>query len=401
MEVELTHLFTFFRSLGGVQTVLRHHHRNDPQHGIQSRFIIFFETERPTIPRVGFLGLSWRSTIWSARKRFQNAVSQHPIGVAVYVNCWGMPFLADLDGAARRIAVLHTHYPDLESDLRRQAGLLDGVLCVTASLARKVRTALPDLPEQRIELLPVPVSVPDRPAEKGPLTGRKMILGFSGRVSKEQKRVDRFPELIRCLEQAGIDFRLDIVGEGPQRAWLQRQFRHHPRVRIYGKLLGDDYWEVLARWDFTVFVSDYEGLPITMLEAMSLGALPLYPAIGSGGDAYAATVRSDLLYPPNDFRQLAVTLGDLRHASPDQMKDLRQRARAATEQHLGNKYGTIFSSFTKCIVERPRISKSSFPRRPFFLTDYCPFGLLRRLYREGFFRRNDDLSMRFEKSAAG
>jgi glycosyltransferase involved in cell wall biosynthesis len=222
------------------------------------------------------------------------------------------------------------------------------------------------------------------------LAGRKLILGFSGRVSKEQKRVDRFPELVRCLEQAGIDFRLDIVGDGPERDWLQRKFRRHPRVRIYGKLLGDDYWDVLARWDFAVFVSDYEGLPITMIEAMSLGALPLYPAIGSGGDVYAAKVRSDLLYPPNDFRRLAMTLDDLRHASPDQLSDLRQRARAATAQHLGQAYDSIFSSFIKKIVDLPRISKASFPRRPFFWTDYCPFGVLRRFCADGFFRRNDD-----------
>lgn len=390
MDVELTHFFTFFHTLGGVQTVLRHHHGQDPRLGIQSRFVIFFETGQDPVPRVEFLGLSGWSTVRSARRKFREAVRRGRTGVAIYLNGWGLPIFADLDGAARRIAVLHTHHPRLEADLPRLRGLVDGMLCVTASLAENIPAALPELPNERIELLPVPISVPDQHRDKTPLAGRRVIFGFSGRVSKDQKRVDRLPEVVRCLDQAGIEFRFDVVGDGPERRWLEARFRGDSRVRVYGQLSGQEYWNVLGQWDFAVFVSDFEGLPITMLEAMSFGALPLYPAIGSGGDAYAAGLRPDLLYPPNDLRRLASTVTTLLRTDPDPMPDLRRRAQSAAAQHRVDRYDTIFGCFVRKILELPRLSTASFPARPFFWTDHVPFGALRRLQRDGFFRRNDD-----------
>ena len=60
-----------------------------------------------------------------------------------------------------------------------------------------------------------------------------------------------------------------------------------PTGLFHGRKSGDEYYSVLSGWDFITSVSDYEGLPISMLEAFSTG-YSARPAIGCGGDEYAA-----------------------------------------------------------------------------------------------------------------
>ena len=101
---------------------MRHHHSTDSRWGLRSKFVVFFEPDAPPIPQVSGLGLSWSTTISSARRRFKVKTSLSRTGVAVYINFWGMCFFADLDNADRRMAVLHTHYPALEAHLQLHRG---------------------------------------------------------------------------------------------------------------------------------------------------------------------------------------------------------------------------------------------------------------------------------------
>src|SRR5262245_5515543 len=107
--IQITHYFTFFRSLGGVQSLLRRHFEKDAAWGLDSNIAAFFDPRASVEPRVRGLGLSWRSTVWSARRAFARELSDFRRSFAVYNNFWGLPFFADCDGAQRRIAVLHSY----------------------------------------------------------------------------------------------------------------------------------------------------------------------------------------------------------------------------------------------------------------------------------------------------
>ena len=108
---------------------------------------------------------------------------------------------------------------------------------------------------------------------------RGVVVGGVGRMKREQKRVGRWPALVKALESAGIDFRFELLGDGPRQPWLEQQLPSG-RTIFHGRKSGDEYASVLRGWDFITSVSDYEGLPISMLEAFSAGVLPLCPAIG-------------------------------------------------------------------------------------------------------------------------
>ena len=66
-----------------------------------------------------------------------------------------------------------------------------------------------------------------------------------------------------------------------------------------------------------------------------------------------------------------------------------ERARGLARAHQGDAYLRVFSEFTRQIVDLPRISASEFPVRPFYWSDCLPFGVMRRLFYRGFYRRND------------
>lgn len=382
--IVLTHLFTFFRALGGVESILRRHWRNDVSLGFESQILAYFETTESLPERVDGLGLSWRDTIRSTRRKFRRKLTEthSEVGIAVYHNSWGLPFLADLDGATRRVAMLHSDLPVLSRLLNSQRGLVDGVLCVSEPLRSSTLAAHPELDPHRVAVAPYPILTPPGLVPQKALAGRPIVFGFAGRIVREQKRIERLPEVCRSLRAAGIDFRFEILGDGPDRAWLEEQFVAEANVVFHRRKEGAEYWRILSSWDAILFVSDYEGLPIALLEALSAGVIPIFPKIGSGGDTYAAAVRPDLLYA--DRAEIPNLIHQISAASVDEIESLRQRCKRITAPHQGDAYERAFAHFIRQIAAEPRVSAPA-PSRPFFFSDFCPFGILRRVYYQGHF----------------
>ncbi|MBI4325300.1 MAG: glycosyltransferase family 4 protein [Chloroflexi bacterium] len=296
--------------------------------------------------------------------------------------------MADLDHATRRIGLLHTDSPGIERQLRSQRGLVDGVLCVSRRLVEIAQHCLPDLAAERIKFLPYPICPEPATERRKPLAGRPLVLGFCGRLIKEQKRVDRLPRLYRCLANSGLDFKFEIIGDGPALSWLKREVQNEANIRFHGRLTGTHYWRALNGCDVLIFVSDYEGLPISLLEALSIGILPLYPRINSGGDSYVAGLSPEFLFTPDDFQGVAAVLKRLQERSDEEVEELRAAAVRLAAPHSGEAYEDVFSSFVRYVANAERISASVFPGRPFYWTDYWPFALLSRLYPQACYRTN-------------
>jgi len=358
--------------------VLKHHHQADSGQGVESRFVVYQEEESPPVERVSFLGLGERSTIHQARLRLKRAVALAPAGVVVYHTVWGMTYWADLDRSLRRILVLHSDSPGLEEQLRMRGEWIDGVLCVSERLRARVETCLPNLARGRVERIHYPI-LPLFPARaREALRDRPLVLGFCGRLIFEQKRVDRLPALCARLDRAGVNYRFEFLGGGPQQRWLEAELPDRAKFLFHGWQSGQDYWRTISGWDTILFVSDYEGTPISLLEAMSAGVVPVYPRIHTGGDAYAAGVRPDLLYTPDDFDSVAAALGKLRQMRPEELGELRRRCQEAVRLHLGDNYVATFAQFIRHIAAAPRIARDTFPKRP-WPVDHLPLSWVARL----------------------
>ena len=383
--MRLTHFFTYFRNLGGVQSILKRHHSREQD----SHFLFSFEANNFKEPNISGLGVDGWDSIRCIRKKLAKHSDLFPDSVAVCHNMWGLQFLAELIPAKRRIGILHSDWTTLRPFLQSQKELLDGVLCVSNTLMELVAECLPELnKDNRIQLIPYPIDgfpiMPNRMS----LVKRPVIIGWIGRMQEEQKRVDRLPSLLKAFDDAQIDYRFELLGDGPMQEWLEKQLPAN-RTVFHGRKSGDDYYSTLSKWDFITSVSDYEGLPISMLEALSAGVLPLYPTIGSGGDEYAEKLSSNFVWEAFQFEQAASKLNLLLKQPEATLHQSRLNAVNLTARHSESEYFRIFDSFTKQIVDLPRISNAELPNRPFYFSDQLPFGLMTRIWPNGCFRRND------------
>ena len=383
--MRLTHFFTYFRNLGGVQSILKRHHSREQD----SHFLFSFEANNFKEPNISGLGVDGWDSIRCIRKKLAKHSDLFPDSVAVCHNMWGLQFLAELIPAKRRIGILHSDWTTLRPFLQSQKELLDGVLCVSNTLMELVAECLPELSkDNRIQLIPYPIDgVPIMPNRMS-LVKRPVIIGWIGRMQEEQKRVDRLPSLLKAFDDAQIDYRFELLGDGPMQEWLEKQLPTN-RTVFHGRKSGDDYYSTLSKWDFITSVSDYEGLPISMLEALSAGVLPLYPTIGSGGDEYAEKLSSNFVWEAFQFEQAASKLNLLLKQPEATLHQSRLNALNLTARHSESEYFRIFDSFTQQIVDLPRISNAELPNRPFYFSDQLPFGLMTRIWPNGCFRRND------------
>ena len=383
--MRLTHFFTYFRNLGGVQSILKRHHSREQD----SHFLFSFEANNFKEPKISGLGVDGWDSIRCIRKKLAKHSDLFPDSVAVCHNMWGLQFLAELIPAKRRIGILHSDWTNLRPFLQSQKELLDGVLCVSNTLMELVAECLPELSkDNRIQLIPYPIDgVPIMPNRMS-LVKRPVIIGWIGRMQEEQKRVDRLPSLLKAFDDAQIDYRFELLGDGPMQEWLEKQLPAN-RTVFHGRKSGDDYYSTLSKWDFITSVSDYEGLPISMLEALSAGVLPLYPTIGSGGDEYAEKLSSNFVWEAFQFEQAASKLNLLLKQPEATLHQSRLNAVNLTARHSESEYFRIFDSFTQQIVDLPRISNAELPNRPFYFSDQLPFGLMTRIWPNGCFRRND------------
>jgi glycosyltransferase involved in cell wall biosynthesis len=377
-RARVTHVALVMRSVGGIEAVLRQHHTKDEAYGIDSEFIVLTEeSEQAQLERVHCLGFSRMKSIRRMQDLMSSAMAGHNPEVVLYHGGAMRLYCCEVDRAARRILFLHGigTVRDTEEALKDRVDWLDGVLSVNQASADLVRRLLPAMTPERLAILPLPLN-PRPLATQAPNWGaRPLVLGYCGRLMRQHKRVDRLPAFCTHLDSLKVDYRMEVLGDGPESTWLKRQLAGNPRVTLHGRKQGDEYWKSLGQWDGIVFFSDTEGQPVALLEALSCGVIPVFPRIGSGGDPYVEKVDERLLYEPGGIEQAARIVAALSSRPASDLETLRNRCREAVAHHLDDAYFKLFSAYIRRIRELPRISQDHIIRRP-AAVDHVPTILL-------------------------
>lgn len=146
----------------------------------------------------------------------------------------------------------------------------DKIIMLSKSLENNLNLFLRnDLKMQgKITSIPNPVTL----QVKEKKNKEKRIL-FVGRLSAE-KQPFLLLKIWKCLQNNLLDYHLDIVGEGKLRPILERYAVEHniKNVHFYGKQDPIKYYEKATLFFMT---SSYEGMPLTILEAMSFLCVPI------------------------------------------------------------------------------------------------------------------------------
>lgn len=149
------------------------------------------------------------------------------------------------------------------------------------------------------------------PAEVERLPHQELRLLYVGRVVQLQKRVFDLIEVAQALRALGVKFRLDIIGDGGERAEFERAAAAlAPEISCLGCLRRQ---EVLLRYrDYDCFIlcSSFEGMSIALMEAMAYGVVPVVTRVGGAADLITDGVEG-FMWPVGETSVAAARLNEL------------------------------------------------------------------------------------------
>jgi len=187
---------------------------------------------------------------------------------------------------------------------------------------RKAAGYFPQRIRKRIQVIPNSVDSPDPEIRARTVDLEKPVILGMGRLVPA-KGFDLLIEAFSMLASWHPEWRLTIIGEGPDRSRLEKLVREKEltgRVSLPGAV--DDPYCVLPEADLFVLPSRYEGYPNVLCEAMAC-ELPVVSFDCPSGPADIVRDGVDgVLVPVGDVGRLAETMGRL-------MRDENERRRLA------------------------------------------------------------------------
>lgn len=164
------------------------------------------------------------------------------------------------------------------------------------------------VPADKVMVLHNAVPEPDRPLRRDPDSCRILFLGVLG----ERKGV---PTLIRALAQPrlrDLPWHAVLAGNGDAKGYarMAAELGIGDRISFPGLLDGNAARDQLAQAHVLALPSRNEGLPMSILEAMSFGCAVVSTPVGAIADAVTEG-ETGLLVPVDDVEALSIALARL------------------------------------------------------------------------------------------
>lgn len=176
--------------------------------------------------------------------------------------------------ALRVVYSIHAFLAGQMADVLSYVGTVDRVVGANRLLEKALATAFDNgVP---VGYAPYGTEAPLAMRQPSSAAGRPLRLAWVGRMEEPQKRTADLGLLMRrCLEME-LDFRCDVVGDGPSAATLRSQLSGVDvagKVRLLGYLPRERLYEALyPEVDALLLTSSWETGPIVAWEAMRHGA---------------------------------------------------------------------------------------------------------------------------------
>jgi colanic acid/amylovoran biosynthesis glycosyltransferase len=209
--------------------------------------------------------------------------------------------------------MVQSDFPETYGVLARYRNYLDAVVGVSEMIRRNVSSqpGLVDVPSYYIPYgVPMPSAV--QPRRLNPTQPIKIL--YPGRLCREQKRVHLFPEIYRQLREMDVSFHWTIAGDGPELSRLKQQMPSCPPdavVEFLGAVAYEDMPGLFDSSHVLLLASDHEGLPLSLLEAMGHGLVPVVSRLPSG-ISEVVDHEAGILVDPSDVAGYARAIHALR-----------------------------------------------------------------------------------------
>jgi glycosyltransferase involved in cell wall biosynthesis len=291
-----------------------------------------------------------------------------------------------LDPGIATIAIAHNDVGAYYDPLSHYQPYIDSAIAVSEEIQRRF-VADCSFPPERTRQIPYGVESLSREEvervwSRNSESDAPLRIGYLGRLVETQKRVSDLVKLATELQHRGISYELHLAGDGPARASLTAQVQAcglKEQVFFRGWLSPDQVSSFLREMNVFILMSEYEGLPVALLEAMGQGLIPVVSKTASGNSQLIRHGQNGFLVTPGDISGFADVVSRL--ADSESLRfEVRQAAwetgKDFSTDRMTEQYLSCFAQLTSDQTLRTRragqprtypVMKSCRSRYPFWV----------------------------------
>lgn len=142
-------------------------------------------------------------------------------------------------------------------------------------------------------------------------TTDKLRVVYTGRIIQQQKLIMDFVDVAKKLNEHRDKFEMIFVGDGPQLdefAVEMQPYVNSGLVQLLGRIHPSQISDVLNSSHVFSLTSEFEGLPLSMLEALGAGLVPVVTDVESGIGEICTHEKNALISPIGQPEALADNL---------------------------------------------------------------------------------------------
>ena len=267
-----------------------------------------------------------------------------------------------LDAGIATVTIAHNDVSAFYEPLKHYHPLVDCAVGVSAETHRKIveQCHIPPERARRISygVPSIGMAEMERRSAASVNALEPLRIVYVGRLVQLQKRVFDLALLAGELRERGVNFELHVIGDGPERAALAGELERRSLselVKFHGWLSSAEVRKHLLKLDVFVLLSDYEGLPVALLEAMGHALATVVTRIESGNTELVVDGENGFVVPVGDVTLAATRLQQL----ADDRATLAALKRAAWIRSRQFSVEAMVENYVACFSH---VSSSAFPR---------------------------------------
>ena len=171
----------------------------------------------------------------------------------------------------------------INSDLLDMAAYYEPAISKYIAVSKEVKAGVSKrlIGASDVEVKPCPAALaPSLTRKWSEQKDNPIVLTYAGRITNHEKCVSRLIPLARGLSKERVNFRMRILGSGGYAQTLLDELAESSqnvkdRVQYEGMLSPRQVQKVWMQSDVCVLVSDAEGSPLSLIEAMGHGCVPV------------------------------------------------------------------------------------------------------------------------------
>jgi glycosyltransferase involved in cell wall biosynthesis len=195
-------------------------------------------------------------------------------------------------------------------------------------------------------------------------TTEQLRLIFLGRLDDMAKGIMLLPAILKKAGKLGVNFLCDVLGTGPDEEKVKKAINNSGLQSCVGFHGQVPYHEVpgrLSSADIFLMPSRFEGFPLSLVEAMAAGCVPVATDLQGITDIIIEDGMSGFLCPMGDAGAFAEKIS-LLYSHRDQLERMSEETRRRVQKtfsldRMAADYDALFTE----ILSRPPVSYSVRP----------------------------------------